>query len=255
MGGEVAFTSHPNRDLLEVHDPERFGCSPCHNGNGVAITSVRKAHGYYKHWLWPMYQRANFEAGCQQCHVREIVTYMAPVLNEGREIFRRRGCMGCHRYEGFDREPEELASTNRAIREVSEDQIKGFQRNPIGEIAKRSGVPVDVVVVSSQDVARLGQRVGSVIRPALRDGRELLRVDSVGGTALLIRADLHRDGLVFPSYPYQQLIETEGLAAMARDMGTACWALPRLEVVHPHHAPTGNGDTAVTQLRVGSLTR
>ncbi|MGY1583141.1 glycosyltransferase [Streptomyces sp. MN13] len=67
-------------------------------------------------------------------------------------------------------------------------------------------------------------------------GKGLVRVDSVGGTALLVRADLHRDGLVFPAFPYRQLIETEGLAAMARDMGTACWGLPDLEVLHPHHA-------------------
>lgn len=66
-------------------------------------------------------------------------------------------------------------------------------------------------------------------------GRGLVRVDSVGGTALLVRAELHRDGLNFPSFPYRQFIETEGLAAMALDMGTACWALPDLEVVHPHH--------------------
>jgi glycosyltransferase involved in cell wall biosynthesis len=77
-------------------------------------------------------------------------------------------------------------------------------------------------------------------------GQGLVRVDSVGGTALLVRADLHRDGLTFPCFPYQHLIETEGLAAMARDMGTACWALPDLEVLHPHHTP----DPA----RVGSLT-
>ncbi|MFJ8360060.1 glycosyltransferase [Streptomyces sp. NPDC093984] len=64
-------------------------------------------------------------------------------------------------------------------------------------------------------------------------GKGLLRVDSVGGTVLLVRADLHRDGLIFPPFPYQYLIETEGLAAMARDMGTACWALPDLEVLHP----------------------
>ncbi|MCM2580520.1 glycosyltransferase [Streptomyces meridianus] len=75
-------------------------------------------------------------------------------------------------------------------------------------------------------------------RTYLEDVREqqLIRVDSVGGTALLIRADLHRDGLVFPPVPYRRLIETEGLAALARDMGTACWALPALEVVHPHRA-------------------
>lgn len=35
------------------------------------------------------------------------------------------------------------------------------------------GVPVDVVVVTPGDVARFGHRVGSVIRPALREGREI----------------------------------------------------------------------------------
>ncbi|MGW4412733.1 glycosyltransferase [Nonomuraea sp. NPDC004702] len=64
---------------------------------------------------------------------------------------------------------------------------------------------------------------------------ELVRIDSVGGTVLLVRGDLHRAGLVFPPVPYQHLVETEGLAAMAKDMGTTCWALPKLEVLHPHH--------------------
>lgn len=63
----------------------------------------------------------------------------------------------------------------------------------------------------------------------------LVRIDSVGGTVLLVRADLHRSGLVFPSIPYRHLVETEGMAAMAKDMGTSCWALPKLEVLHPHH--------------------
>src|SRR6266436_7991319 len=31
-----AFTSHPEPDLLKVHDPDKFGCSPCHQGNGRA---------------------------------------------------------------------------------------------------------------------------------------------------------------------------------------------------------------------------
>ncbi|QKV94833.1 glycosyltransferase [Streptomyces sp. NA02950] len=66
-------------------------------------------------------------------------------------------------------------------------------------------------------------------------GEERVRVDSVGAAGLLVRADLHRDGLVFPAVPYRHLIETEGLAAMARDLGTDCWGLPALEVVHPPH--------------------
>src|SRR2546429_3842599 len=31
--------------LLKIHDPDKFGCSPCHQGNGRATTSVEKAHG------------------------------------------------------------------------------------------------------------------------------------------------------------------------------------------------------------------
>ena len=31
---------------------------------------------------------------------------------------------------------------NSRILEVSEDQLQGFQRDPIGEIARRSGLPI-----------------------------------------------------------------------------------------------------------------
>src|ERR1022692_2183388 len=117
MGGEEVFISHPDRDLLKIHDPEKFGCTPCHGGNGVALTSVEKAHGYNEHWLWPLHAKENLEAGCQQCHTQEIVTEMAPTLDAGREIFRLRGCMACHRYEGFDRDPDELSAVNQDIRD------------------------------------------------------------------------------------------------------------------------------------------
>jgi hypothetical protein len=71
--------------------------------------------------------------------------------------------------------------------------------------------------------------------------QELVRLNAVGGTMLLVKADLHRDGLVFPTFRYglpsegirpDGEIETEGLAVMARDMGFECWGLPQLEIVH-----------------------
>jgi glycosyltransferase involved in cell wall biosynthesis len=80
-----------------------------------------------------------------------------------------------------------------------------------------------------------------------RRGNGPMRLDAVGGTMLLIRADLHRDGLVFPAFPYgvasthirtrhpvwgKGEIETEGLGAMAADMGIQCWGLPDLEIIH-----------------------
>ncbi len=127
MGGEEVFTSHPNKDLLKIHDPEKFGCAPCHGGNGAAIDSVEKAHGRHKFWLWPMHHPENVEAGCQQCHVKEIVTEMAPTLDAGRELFRLRGCTGCHRYEGYDREPEEMTTVTQQIRQL-EQQKAAWER-------------------------------------------------------------------------------------------------------------------------------
>jgi hypothetical protein len=62
--------------------------------------------------------------------------------------------------------------------------------------------------------------------------RDLTRVDSVGGSMLLVRADHHRDGLIFPPYSHRLHIETEGLAVMAADMGLHCWALPQLVIEH-----------------------
>jgi len=80
-------------------------------------------------------------------------------------------------------------------------------------------------------------------------GQGIVRLESVGGTMLLVRADRHRDGLVFPPFFYGARsrwvrdphplngrvvgeIETEGLAIMAKDMGIECWGLPDLEIRH-----------------------
>jgi len=48
----------------------------------------------------------------------------------------------------------------------------------------------------------------------------------------MVHADLHREGLIFPSIPYKKAIDAGGLAAMARDMGYRCWGLPNLEIFH-----------------------
>ncbi|MCW5980673.1 MAG: c-type cytochrome [Bryobacteraceae bacterium] len=113
MGGNQVFVSHPNKPLLALHDPERFGCTPCHNGNGLATSSATAAHGAYKHWLWPMFDKENSEAGCIQCHFTDRVLEQAPVLTRGRDLFELKGCIGCHRYEGFDRESDALANLRK----------------------------------------------------------------------------------------------------------------------------------------------
>ena len=116
------FTSHPNPDLLKIHDPERFGCSPCHGGNGRAIDSVTRAHGRYKHWLWPLYYPENYEAGCQTCHFPDMVTAHAPALNRGKELFRSRGCIGCHKFEGFDDQAEQRMAVQQQVLQLEKEK-------------------------------------------------------------------------------------------------------------------------------------
>ncbi len=122
-----AFVSHPEPELLQIHDPDKFGCSPCHQGNGRATTSVEKAHGNYEHWLWPMFPKQNVEAGCQTCHAADMVLVSGgtewKVIDEGKDLFRQRGCMGCHRHEGYDREPEELNSVTQQLKLFDQQKI------------------------------------------------------------------------------------------------------------------------------------
>jgi hypothetical protein len=122
-----AFVSHPDPDLLKIHDPDKFGCSPCHQGNGRATTSVEKAHGNYEHWLWPLFPKQNAEAGCQTCHAADMVLTTGEtewnVINSGKDLFRQRGCNGCHRYEGYDKEPEDLTGIGQQLKLFEQQKI------------------------------------------------------------------------------------------------------------------------------------
>ena len=127
-----AFTSHPDSELLRTHDPEKFGCTPCHQGNGRATTSIEKAHGTYEHWLWPLFPRGNVEAGCQTCHAADMVTVVNDVgwtVSEGKDLYRQRGCVGCHRYEGYDKEPEDLLSIAQQVKQMEQEKKENLKQS------------------------------------------------------------------------------------------------------------------------------
>lgn len=58
------------------------------------------------------------------------------------------------------------------------------------------------------------------------DERRIMPLDGVGGTALMVKADVHRDGAMFPPFPFYHLIETEGFAKMARRLNYEAFGLP-----------------------------
>lgn len=121
--GNGVFTSHPNPELLRIHDPERFGCVLCHNGNGASTTNVASAHGENRDWPWPLLARGYTEAGCVQCHPNDRVLDHAPVLETGREVYQRRGCAACHRHREFDQDSDEAAAVATNIRNLEKQQI------------------------------------------------------------------------------------------------------------------------------------
>ncbi|MCJ1450568.1 Golgi mannosyltransferase complex subunit [Mycoblastus sanguinarius] len=65
-----------------------------------------------------------------------------------------------------------------------------------------------------------------------RNDRAVIPLDGVGGTALLVKAEVHRDGAMFPPFAFYHLMETEGFAKMARRLGWGCWGLPNYFVYH-----------------------
>lgn len=65
------------------------------------------------------------------------------------------------------------------------------------------------------------------------DASDEVELDGVGGTALLVKADVHRDGAMFPPFSFYHLIETEGFAKMAARLKWKAYGLPNYYVSSP----------------------
>ena len=87
--------------------------------------------------------------------------------------------------------------------------------------------PDEIIVEGYADVATYRTLMAmSADMTESRDQRLTMPLDGVGGTALLVKAEVHRDGAMFPPFAFYHLMETEGFAKMARRLGWECWGLP-----------------------------
>jgi cytochrome c551/c552 len=213
MGGAkdrmaAAFTSHPAPEILRIHNPEKFGCTPCHNGNGMQVTSIQKAHGNYEHWLWPLYPKANYEAGCQHCHASDMIMDHAPVLSRGKELFQWRGCMGCHRFQGYDAETEDLTSVQQQITQLeikrAETQrdiraaIQAGDNASDNEAARNFYLKADTLRVSISDIDGRIEQLDYRARYLLQD------IKKVGPSLKEVRAKLRPEWVpIWISNPHE----------------------------------------------------
>jgi len=108
--------THPKRDTLLVkHPPDKFGCTPCHEGQGVAVNSVEQAHGDVKFWEHPLLTGEEQQSRCLNCHVDVSLIPDAGDLRQGEYLFEQLGCHGCHLVAGY----EELKAVGPNLQRVA----------------------------------------------------------------------------------------------------------------------------------------
>ena len=97
------FTAHPGK-FLEWHPVDKFGCTVCHGGQGLA-TEAAAAHGDVKHWEEPLLRGELVQASCRSCHgdLAAIADHV-PQLLKGKQLFEAKGCYGCHVIKTFGTE-------------------------------------------------------------------------------------------------------------------------------------------------------
>ncbi len=128
--------THPHRDeILAKHPPDKFGCTPCHGGQGPAVNSPEVAHGnfvdqhghlenveFIEH---PLNRGEKMEANCIKCHAGVEHLAGAEAIARGEHLFVELGCHGCHLTESY------------------EDLAKEHGVSAIGPSLRRIGAKVD----------------------------------------------------------------------------------------------------------------
>jgi mono/diheme cytochrome c family protein len=92
----------PDNPIHKAHPVEKFGCTVCHSGQGLA-TTVKAAHGEVEHWEKPMLRGVYLQASCAKCHANvwdEKAMPYTSAWRRGEELFREKGCIGCHQIHG-----------------------------------------------------------------------------------------------------------------------------------------------------------
>ncbi len=113
---ENPLKTHPDREvILGKHPSDRFGCTPCHGGQGAAVNSPEMAHGEVAFWEHPLMRGDKVQASCLGCHTNVQGLPGAEIIARGQRLFEDLGCHGCHLTEGY----EDLAKVGPSLRRIA----------------------------------------------------------------------------------------------------------------------------------------
>jgi mono/diheme cytochrome c family protein len=146
------YRTHPE-PYLKHHPPERFGCTLCHLGQGMA-TTLKAAHGEVAHWLDPLVKEEYLQSACEACHelgqslgerffIKGRKVYhtnlelpFAPALSEGRYLFEELGCPGCHAAPGYNNLKDIGPSLAKIGSKVKEEWLFKWLKDPKAYLSK-----------------------------------------------------------------------------------------------------------------------
>lgn len=131
LSSENPLASHPGLTIyLGKHPVSDFGCTMCHSGQGLATTSMAKAHGNVDFWHEPMLDLEHSQANCQRCHAGVKGLRGGRVLEHGKSLFERKGCYGCHETRGFEKYSRIAPPLTQIGKKVNYSWIIRWLQNP-----------------------------------------------------------------------------------------------------------------------------
>ena len=125
------FRTHPDREaIFTPHPPEKFGCTPCHEGQGPAVNSLEQAHGEVQFWEHPLRRGAKVEANCIKCHSNVQNIAHAQTIAGAENLFIQIGCPGCHLVEGYGHLPKIGPELRRVAAKADPSWMVRWVKNP-----------------------------------------------------------------------------------------------------------------------------
>ena len=130
-------TTHPNLNvLIGKHPTSKFGCTLCHKGQGVALSSAHQAHGHVHEGdktigqNEPLLKGDFLQSNCRMCHDDVVALEHAPVLSKGKQLFLKLGCHGCHLAQGYENLDKVGPSLKRIAKKVNPSWLFRWVKNP-----------------------------------------------------------------------------------------------------------------------------
>ena len=122
---ENNYEKHPYSEkknvIHDVHSVEKFGCTVCHSGQGLATNFIDAGHmpsdaiekatwkqKYKWHvvdfWEHPMKKDSLVYSSCKQCHQNDVsnipMDVESDIVVKGEKLVWNFGCIGCHQIKG-----------------------------------------------------------------------------------------------------------------------------------------------------------